>query len=224
MRWKIGAGSKRAMVIFPPGKKKSRKINLHEHFSLGCHRQSNTFPACTRRLAQEKSQETGLEGAKGKVERRNVTGRPRYGPLRKANFLVPLSSVDGAAAFIPPAMATTFLWNNARYTSRFRRFVDPPRSMRERIESVSENRWTPSYGISRPVQFPWNHLISSNFGSNRRGKSFWILFWRSDCSSIGGNYFFQDSLPRLIYSVLQRLFLVSYYLLSFRDTVISFFY
>lgn len=77
---------------FPPReKKKSREINLHEHFSLGCHRQSNTFPACTRRLAQEKSQETGLEGAKGKVERRNVTGRPRYGPLRKANFLVSLS-------------------------------------------------------------------------------------------------------------------------------------
>lgn len=37
---------------------------------------------------------------------RNVTLQPRYGPLRKANFLASVENV--AAAFMASAMATTF--------------------------------------------------------------------------------------------------------------------
>lgn len=87
---------RRAMIIFPPRKKrkKSRKINLHEHFSAGCHRQSNAFPACAR-VGWRNGKVAG-NGPRGRKRKSwNVTGRPRYGPLRKANFLRPSLSRTG---------------------------------------------------------------------------------------------------------------------------------
>lgn len=146
------------MVILPPKKKKPRKINLHEHFSLslsllGCHRQSNTFPACTRRLAQEKSQETGLEGTKGKVER-EMSGVGR--DMGRCVKQISSSLCRGrGAAFIPSAMATTFPWNNARLD-----FAALP---------IHADR-IGGYLLHEHFSARWSHLISRNFGSNEENR------------------------------------------------------
>lgn len=121
---------------------------------MGCHRQSNTFPACTRRLAQEKSQETGLEGTKGKVER-EMSGVGR--DMGRCVKQISSSLCRGrGAAFIPSAMATTFPWNNARLD-----FAALP---------IHADR-IGGYLLHEHFSARWSHLISRNFGSSRKS---WI--------------------------------------------------
>lgn len=165
---------RRAMIIFPPRKKrkKSRKINLHEHFSAGCHRQSNAFPACAR-VGWRNGKVAG-NGPRGRKRKSwNVTGRPRYGPLRKANFLRPSLSRTGPRPLyhrpwqrrFPGTMPTVVRLDFAALSIA---------RVSIRIESVSENRRIPSSILDR-FNFRGDHLISNNFGSNRRGKSFSIV-------------------------------------------------
>ena len=131
-----------------------------------------SFNILSRSFSQKKKKI--LHGPRGRKRKSwNVTGRPRYGPLRKANFLRPSLSRTGPRPLyhrpwqrrFPGTMPTVVRLDFAALSI-------PRVSMR--MESVSENRRIPSSILDR-FNFRGDHLISSNFGSNRRGKSFSIV-------------------------------------------------